>query len=112
MPAGLPQRQPGGGPGLRQVFPINIPGAGAFTANAYLGIPYAKALRWQNPVAPDPWPTPFQATQFGNECPQTVTVTQDVCTFNTLWDSIGYQNSATWNRLLAEVNPSKKKPAH
>lgn len=66
----------------------NILNAGAFTANAYLGIPYARPpvgpLRWQNPEPPHAWAASFPATQFGNECPQRgATVTQGICSFTT-----------------------------
>jgi carboxylesterase type B len=66
--------QTSSGPVCGKSSPINIPGPGAFTANAYLGIPYAQppvgTMRWQNPVAPNAWTAPFQATQFGNACLQ------------------------------------------
>lgn len=79
--------QTSSGPVCGKLSPITIPNAGSFTANAYLGIPYAQppvgALRWQNPVAPNFWTTPLQATEFANECPQRATVTQGVCSFTT-----------------------------
>jgi carboxylesterase type B len=80
--------QTSSGPVCGKSSPITIPDAGAFTANAYLGIPYAQPpvgeLRWQNPVAPNSWTAPFQAIQFGNECPQQgATITQGVCSFTT-----------------------------
>jgi carboxylesterase type B len=61
--------QTSSGPVCGKSYPVPIPNAGTFTANAYLGIPYAQAQRWQNPLPANPW-TAFQATQFGNECPQ------------------------------------------
>ena len=78
QPSGCPQGSPSVSPTVGticgKVSSINIPEAGPFTANAYLGIPYAQppvgALRWQNPVAPNSWTVPLQATQFGNQCPQ------------------------------------------
>ena len=50
-------------------------GVGSFTASAYLGIPYGQpptgSLRWQNPKAFTSTAS-FQATAFGNRCPQSV----------------------------------------
>jgi carboxylesterase type B len=36
----------------------------------YLGIPYAKAKRFENPTDPDSWNTTRNATAFGKHCPQ------------------------------------------
>ena len=38
--------------------------------NAFLGIPYASAGRWEAPQDPAPWSEPFQANQYGPICPQ------------------------------------------
>merc|ERR1712057_3141 len=38
--------------------------------NAFLGIPYASAGRWESPEDPDAWSEPFQANQYGPMCPQ------------------------------------------
>merc|ERR1711959_790815 len=38
--------------------------------NAFLGIPYASAGRWETPEDPDAWSEPFQANQYGPMCPQ------------------------------------------
>jgi len=42
--------------------------------NVFYGIPYAKApagdLRWQPPVAPDPWSEPLEGFSYGPACPQ------------------------------------------
>ena len=36
----------------------------------YLGIKYAQAERFEKPIAPEPWTTPFYALSFGKSCPQ------------------------------------------
>merc|ERR1711981_541658 len=38
--------------------------------DAFLGIPYASAGRWETPEDPDAWSEPFQANQYGPMCPQ------------------------------------------
>ncbi len=85
-PSGSPSVSPAAGPICGKPSSITIP-AGAFTANAYLGIPYAQPpvgkLRWQNPVAHNSWTAPFSATQFGNKCPQAAAITNHVCSFKT-----------------------------
>lgn len=40
--------------------------------NAFLGIPFASAQRWEIPVEPSSWTQPFQAKKYGPICPQLV----------------------------------------
>jgi para-nitrobenzyl esterase len=64
--------------------------------NEWLGIPYAappvRALRWQPPQPHAPWTTTLQATAYGSECTQPVSLTAPVptagsenCLFVNVW---------------------------
>lgn len=65
--------QTGSGPVCGFTSTAKIPGAGTFTASAYLGIPYAVppvgTLRWQHSTLFE-GSAPLQATVYGNHCPQ------------------------------------------
>ncbi|XP_062978237.1 cholinesterase-like isoform X3 [Elgaria multicarinata webbii] len=67
---------------------------GSGFVSAYLGIPYAEPplgkLRFQKPVPHQPWSQVFEATRFGNACPQ--------------FFSLGFLEAKIWaaNRPLSE----------
>jgi carboxylesterase type B len=83
------------------------------TLSQTVGGYWASFAKSQSPGNAWPLFTPNQTYMLLNEKSSIANDPPNVAIANcTLWDSIGYQNSATWNRLLAEVNPSKKKPAH
>lgn len=65
--------------GLAPVETLSGPVCGAVISvtegkvQAYKGIPYAQAGRWEDPAPPTPWTDPLDATQFGSTCPQAPT---------------------------------------
>jgi para-nitrobenzyl esterase len=70
--------------------------------NAYVGIPYAAppvgSLRWRPPQPPARFKGVFQATQFGNPCPQ----------FDSFGNIIGSEDCLALNVQVPEATP----PAH
>ncbi|KAA1113883.1 hypothetical protein PGTUg99_010935 [Puccinia graminis f. sp. tritici] len=48
---------------------------GEAPVSKWLGIPYARAGRWQRPRSPTPWAAPLQCTKFGPRFPQALNLT-------------------------------------
>ena len=94
------------------------------TSRQFLGIPYAKPpvgpLRWKAPVAPDPWSTPLEATQFGKRCAQIANATlqnkastDEDCLYLNVWTpSPAPKNAAVmvWVHGGGNVNGSANEP--
>lgn len=60
---------------------LTVPGqAQPVTVSQFLGIRYAQAARWKNPVAPPAWSGTFNATQFGSICAQNTSPQPSTCT--------------------------------
>jgi para-nitrobenzyl esterase len=111
-------------PTLVKVASGEVRGSIVGTSRQFLGIPYAKppvgALRWKAPVAPDPWATPRDATQFGKRCAQVTTATlqnkassDEDCLYLNVWTpSPAPRNAAVmvWMHGGGNVNGSASEP--
>ena len=63
--------------------------------NAFRGIEYARAQRWQLPIAPPSWLGTKQATAFGPSCPQAgQTVMVEACLFANVFTPTGVTPNA------------------
>lgn len=111
-------------PTLVRVADGELHGSIVGTSRQFLGIPYARPpvgdLRWKEPVKPEPWTTPREATQFGKRCAQLMSATlmneasnDEDCLYLNVWAPLSAPRNAAvmvWLHGGGNVNGSANEP--